>query len=107
LWSDQDASKIAINVNDGIVYLNEYKNTNSENKSDDEKIVSCVNIGFDFERDYYCCKQLYSLISNIIETRKFYFIKPKDKPLTLFTFKDVNINKIHTQSTGMRFEHTV
>jgi hypothetical protein len=83
--------------NDSIVYLEDRKGEPGEIG----RVAQTIK-PFDFERDCRCCLIIYSMIKNIIETRKYSLLgELKGREFEFSTFKDINIVKDVIPKTGV------
>jgi hypothetical protein len=82
---------------DSIVYLEEHKGKPGE----PGRVAQTIK-PFDFERDCQCCLIIYSMIKNIIETRKYSLLgELQGKEFDFSTFKDINIIEDIIPKTGV------
>jgi len=83
--------------NDSITYLEEQR----KEQKGTGRILRTTK-PFDFERDCNCCLVIYSMIKNIISTRKYSILTElHGKSFDFSTFSDIDINKVAIPKTGV------
>lgn len=83
--------------NDSITYLEEQR----KEQKGTGRILQTTK-PFDFERDCNCCLVIYSMIKNIISTRKYSILTElHGKSFDFSTFSDIDINKVAIPKTGV------
>jgi hypothetical protein len=87
-----------------ITYLEEQKKKEQDGqyKSTGHSHILQTTKPFDFERDYTCCRVIYEMIKNIINTRKHSLLPELNgKEFQFSTFVDIDIQKVAIPKTGI------